>query len=110
MTCPFTIKAEPQRERSATFRTPLTETASFSAGHTNGIVALAVSAASQELLSVGLDDMFRRTPLPAEQYAEAPGPVSLGGQPSDLDVAGDLAIVATANGIVLLREGKVRSK
>ncbi|GAQ82690.1 transducin family protein / WD-40 repeat family protein [Klebsormidium nitens] len=78
-------------------------------GHTNGIVALAVSPTSQELLSVGLDDTFRRTPLPAEQYAEAPGPVPLGGQPSDLDVAGDLAIVATANGIVLLRDGKLVS-
>jgi hypothetical protein len=70
-------------------------------------VALAVAPASRELLSVGLDDTFRCTPLPGEQYAETPGPVPLGGQPSDLDVAGDLAIVTTVNGVVLLREGKV---
>lgn len=70
-------------------------------------MALAVAPASRELLSVGLDDTFRCTPLPGEQFAETPGPVPLGGQPSDLDVAGDLAIVTTVNGVVLLREGKV---
>lgn len=72
-------------------------------GHGGPVKAMAV--AGGELVTAGLDDTVRWSPLPAEQYGSDP-PLSLPGQPCDLAVAADepeVVLVPTSKGIVLVR-------
>lgn len=74
-------------------------------GRGHGSLVRAMAVAGEDLVTCGLDDAVRWTPLPAEQYSSEP-PVSLPGQPCDLSVAEanpEIMLVPTANGIVLFR-------
>eukprot|EP00897_Mesotaenium_endlicherianum_P002964 jgi/Mesen1/2696/ME000167S01838 len=72
-------------------------------GHSGAVKAMAVGGG--HLVTCALDDTVRRSKLPAEQYSDTE-PTALGAQPHDLCVAAsapELAIVATAKGLVLMR-------
>lgn len=64
-----------------------------------------------DLITTGLDNKFRRVPLPGDAYTEAET-VDLGLLPRDLDVASkcpELAIVPVEKSVILLRQGAIVS-
>lgn len=65
----------------------------------------AIVAAGSELVTCGLDNKVRRSPLPGDRYGDAEV-IDLKSQPKDLDVAlqsTDIVILTTEAGVILLR-------
>eukprot|EP00250_Pteridium_aquilinum_P019176 c24332_g1_i1 orf=148-1977(-) len=72
----------------------------------NPVHVKAMVAAGESLVTCGLDNKLRRSPLPGDTYGDAEI-ADLKSQPKDLDVAlnfSELAIVTSDAGVILLRE------
>eukprot|EP00899_Mesostigma_viride_P022422 jgi/Mesvir1/3364/Mv04257-RA.2 len=79
-------------------------------GHSNSVVGMQVDPASHTLWTVSMDDSLRSTLLPAEAYSDAEA-TKMGRTPRDLTLAlgTDLCVVASADGLILVKGGKVAS-